>query len=408
MPDFAMPSDEDLAAERRAEAIARARAADPTSALRDELGLEQQPVGEAALADAARADEAGDAAADAAGEQGAPPLLPPDMGTRIHSRRADRPARVPSVVRRRVLTIVRNPVVAFATGAAVVAAGFLAAPAITAWTERGTLAELQRIVGEYEDAINSGDVEAALALHEPDERLASMALIEAGVAPAELPNVACEVPEPRAGSNVAIARCTMSVANYGANGQPINVRLERTDGAWHFASGLEQPAFVAPALFELVSLDGVPMEGLLDDEHGQYWLLPGGYETETRTTDLIALTHDGGLIVGDSGGYLNVSAQPADAVVADAEAAALDYAQGCVVDEESAAVCGIVPPPDGRELTASNSGFVGSQDELTISLPVRIGGTGEVVAPNVEVLVRFDETWTSYELEVTGVTELYG
>ncbi|MFM2475547.1 hypothetical protein, partial [Burkholderia cenocepacia] len=131
MPDFAMPSEEDLAAERGAEAIARARAADPASAL-------------------ARAE----AAHERREERSAATLPPPDPATRIPERRADRPVREPSAVRRRALAIVRNPVVAFASGAVLVAAGFLTAPAITAWTERGTLAELQRIVDAYEDAIN--------------------------------------------------------------------------------------------------------------------------------------------------------------------------------------------------------------------------------------------------------------
>ncbi len=406
MPDFAMPSEEDLAAERRAEAIAHARAADPASALRDRLGLEQEPIDETALADAGRLEQHdGD---DEPIAQAAPILPPPDAATRIHSRRADRPVRVPSAVRRRALAIVRNPVVAFATGAAVVAAGFLAAPAITAWTERGTLAELERVVEEYEAAINAGDVEAVLALHRPDEQTASMALLDAGVAPTTLPLVSCESPEPGREVDVATARCTMSVETYGSSGQPLPVRLERTDGAWRVVSGLEQPAYIAPMLFEVVSLAGVPMAGLLDDDLGQYWLLPGGYESETRTTDLIALTDYGGLLVGDSGGFLNVSAQAADVVVAEVEAAALDYAESCVVDAESAAACGIVPPPAGRELTATISGMGGAQDELTLTMPVRIGGSGEIAAPNVEVLVRFDETWSSYELEVTGVTEMYG
>lgn len=385
MPDFAMPSDEDLAAERRAEAIARARAADPASAL-------------------ARAE----AAHERREERSAATLPPPDPATRIPERRADRPVREPSAVRRRALAIVRNPVVAFASGAVLVAAGFLTAPAITAWTERGTLAELQRIVDAYEDAINTGDVEAALALHRPDESIASMALLEAGVAPTTLPNVSCEVPEPSRTTDVAMARCSLAVANYGTSGQPLQVRIERVDGAWSIASGLEQPAYVDPILFEVQSIAGVPMEGLLDPDGVQYWLLPGAYDTESRTSDLIALTDYGGLVVGDSGGFLNTYAQPSDAVVADVEAAALAYAEACVVDEASASSCGIVPPPAGRDLTATLMQEGWPQDDLTLVVPVRIGGTGEIASPIVEVLVRFDASWSSYELEVTGVTEMYG
>ncbi|SDH74315.1 nuclear transport factor 2 family protein [Agrococcus jejuensis] len=404
MPDFTMPSDEDLAAERRAEAISRARAADPTSGLRDALGLEQEPLDEAVLADAAGADEAD----DASGEQGAAALPPPDPSTRIHSRRADRPVRVPSAVRRRVLTIVRNPIVAFATGASVVAAGFLAAPAITAWTERGTMAELERVVDDYVAALNQGDAEAAVAAFRPDEGMGSLALIEAGVAPTSPPTVACGAPTLDRAGDVATARCSLEVMGYGSGGMVTPLRIERVDGSWRLGSSLLQRSYVAPALFELVSVSGVPMAGLLDPDEEAYWLLPGGYDTETRTSDLIDLTDYGGLVVADGGGYLNVMPQVSEAVMDDVEAAALAFAEGCVVDEDAATRCGIVPPPEGRGLSASFSQPGYPHDALTFGIPVRIAGSGEAAAPNVEVLVHFDETWTSYELEVTGVTEMYG
>lgn len=411
MPDFAMPSDEELAAERRAEAVARARAADPTSALRERLGLEQEPVDETALA---FGDPDADAEAGTDAEAGgarvvAPALPPPDPAARIHSRRADRPARVPSAARRRVLAIVRNPVVAFAAGAVLVASGFLAAPALTTWTERGTLAELERVLDDYVAAVNEGDVEAALGLHQPDDGAGSTALLDAGVAPSSLPSVVCDAPRPgRSEPDSATAQCSMSVEGFGTTGATMSVRLERVDGSWRLAAGLEQQAFVTPALFELVSIAGVPMAGVLEPDEDGYWLLPGGYEIETRTSDLVELTDYGGLLVADGGGYLNVYAQVSDAVRADVEATALAYAQGCVVDEATAAACGIAQPPDGRELTASSAQDGYAQDGTTFGIPVRIAGTATVAAPNVEVLVHFDESWTTYELEVTGVTTMYG
>ncbi|QCR18495.1 hypothetical protein [Agrococcus sp. SGAir0287] len=405
MPDFAMPSDEELAAERRAEAIARARAADPTSALRDELGLEPEPVDEGAVARAASA-EAGAADATPAGA-----LAPPDPATRIDGRPGRRGLRLDAArraVRRRALAVARNPVVAFAAGAALVAAGFLAAPALTAWTERGSQAELERIVEEYAAAVSEGDLEAVLAFHRPEDGTTSTALLDAGVMPTAPANVTCDVPEPRPGRDVAIARCTLGVAGYGGMAPGAQLRLERIDGAWQVTAGLEQPAWIAESMFEVVAISGVPMADVLDRRVLQYWALPGGYEVETRTSELIELADLGGLVVADGGGGLSVYAEPGDVIVAAAEAAALEFAQACVVDAAAAAACGIVVPPDGRTLSTTLSQQSWGQDATTIGMGVRVSGTGAPAAPVVEVLVRFADDWETYELEVTGVTETYG
>jgi len=393
MPDFAMPSDDELAAERRAEAIARARAADPTSASRAHPG----PVAAPLAVGPGREDV-----------QGVPMPPAPDPATRIDPSLRDPVAPIPRILQRRLLTIARNPVVAFAAGAAIVAAGFLSAPALTEWTERGSQAELERIVDEYAAAVSEGDVDAALALHRPEAAMGSMALLDAGIAPTTPPSVSCDAPDAGGSSDVVVARCSLSVVGFASSGGGAQLRLQRIDGGWQVVGGLEQRAWIAETLFDVVAIAGVPVADALDPEEQQYWLLPGGYDVEMRTSELIELTDLGGLVVADGGGYLSVIARVGDAVVAEVEAAALAFAQACVVDAATAATCGMTVPPPGRALTANLAQDGYPQDATTFAIPVRISGTGAPAAPNVEVLVRFSEDREDFDLEVTGVTEMYG
>lgn len=372
MPDFAMPSSEEI--ERtRAQADDDAREA----AAREALARQ----GDSAVDDAS-VDDAGEV----------------PFGVAASPR--DRP--VPQRRGGRFLTLARNPVIAFAAGALLVATGFLAVPQFTAIAERGSAAQMRDVFDAYVDAVNDGDVEAALALHVPDEDRGSLELLEAGVAPTSPATVVCDEPEVRGEGDSATASCDATVAGFGGPDMSSQVRLELVDGDWRIVLGLEGRAYMGAWLFAITTIAGESVE-VQDDQ--DYWLLPGSYDVETTTSAAVVVEDFGGLVVAGSTGYLQMYAGPSELVLDEAEATVVDYVEACLVDDETAQSCGLERGDGPVELTAfAESGF--QQTPYTIAVPET--RTGAFRSPTIEVIVEFSEDWMTYELDVTGSTNEFG
>ncbi|GAA2173710.1 hypothetical protein GCM10009846_16740 [Agrococcus versicolor] len=366
MPDFAMPSDEELARDR-ARRAAEERAAVPSA----------RPV---------------------------PP--PPDPATRIPSTPEARGTRPEAPARDRARTLARNPIVAFVAGAAVVSVGFVGVPALAEWSERGSVAELQRVLDAYVDAVEDGDVAAALAMHRPDDGAGSLALMGAGVGASMPPAVDCDRAEPNGDGDLAVVTCDVNVEDFGSMGTRPQIRLALVDGAWRIASGLEMRADLRGWMLEIVAIEGTELEGLVSSED-RAWLLPGSYDVDTGTSEHLEVEDDGAFVVADGFGYLTAVVQPGEEVVAAMEAAALALVEACAADASTDVACDALPADRaGPFAAAAEPSWYPSADRTMIQ-PVRIDGLGSPAGTVVEVEVAFSEDWDVYEATAIGIGQGY-
>lgn len=354
MPDFAMPSEEDLA-RQRAQAEDDAREASARAALVDERG-------------AAQTED------------------PPSLA----SAQARAPGAGASPARRRILAIVRNPVVTFVAGAALVAAAFVAVPAIQRQTEEGSLAELDRVVAEYVAAIEAGDFAAATRMASPDGDYADASLLDTAV-PSALPSFSCE--EPSVGADVATVSCSVSVPTFGG-GSTLRMRLVR-DGGWRFETGLAiaSPLFVTLADVQTIGAAPVPED--IDLVEDPMWLYPGLYDLELDTSPRLEVVGSELAVVGDGFIWFG-GVGPGPAMLEELTTAATDYVVACAAT--SAEGCpDVVPLAPGERFETLTDGFpsYGADRELVLGVLVRrIGGAPDQWG--VDVRVQFSEDLDSY------------
>lgn len=362
MPDFAMPSDEELAAERRAAEAAAAAA----------MVREDAPAG--------------------------PSVDPPpfDAGSL-----ATEPARGEARPRRslgaRASSLARAPMVAFATGGVLVAALVLVPAAVAESAAQRSSAAAHEVLDAYVEAVRSGDVEAATAAWMPTGTQASIELLEAGAAPDELPEVECA--EPIVGDRRATASCEVSVtsAGYASNGRSTIV-LEREDGTWRVTAGIAEIASLVAPGTAVRTVGGASAAGVGDLQ----WLLPGGYDLEWSASRLFEGEDLGNLVVMQGGGWLQVDAQLSPEARADAEATALAFVDACLVDAVTAQSCSLELPSDREPLAASaETGYGWSEHGYLAS--VRIAGLDDADAPIVEVEVLLAPDGASWQMVVRSV-----
>ncbi len=353
MPDFAMPSEEELA-RQRAQAEDDAREASARAAL---------------------VDERGEATAD----------VPPTL--------ASAPVRAPSAVaspaRRRILAIVRNPVVTFVAGAALVAAAFVAVPAIQRQAEEGSLAELDRVVADYVSAIESGDLETASRMAPPDAAYAEDSLLDAVRTAA--PAFTCA--DPNVDGDVATVSCGVSVPTFGA-GAPIRMRLVR-DGGWRIETGLAVASPLFVTLARVDAIGGAALPDGVDLLEDPIWLYPGVYDLEVTTSPRLDVEGTELAVLGD--GFLWFGgASPDPAMLDEMRTAALDYVTACA--ETAAAGCPEVAPlGPGERFEALGDGYTTSSGSLEVVLGVlvrRVGGAPDQWG--IDVRAVFEEDLQSY------------
>ncbi|MFC7431306.1 MULTISPECIES: hypothetical protein [unclassified Agrococcus] len=370
MPDFALPTDDEVAAERRA--AERALAADPTTAMRARLGLDAP--------DAAR-----DAATGARRGRRTPRRLARGGVPRRRTPRLDS-------ARRRIAQATRHPLVAFAAGAALVAGVLVAGPALASPVAAGSTQQLQRLVDDYVAAVQEGDVAGAMALHEPDGDAASRSLLDAGVAPTTPPVVVCAPAEiSERDRDVASARCDVAVQGVALADEMQQLRLERVEGSWRIDVGLAERVSLWTWLLDVVTVGGTPVDGSMLDE--PCWLLPGGYAVETVAPELVQVEGSGVLAVGGGGGgWLDAWPQASEALLDEVAAFGEAWLEACLAGEEAGARCdALVPPASAADVSAVPSGEVLPSDDDSLVVVLVVEGTGSPLRPRVEVEVRFSD-----------------
>lgn len=352
MPDFAMPSDDELA-RQRAQADDDAREAAARAALADLL---PRPTTDAAdAADVARPAEA-----------------------------EPRPAR------RRILALARNPIATFVAGAALVAAAFVAVPAIQRQTDAGSLADLERVVDTYVTAIEGGDLEAATRMATPDAGYADVALLDAAE-PSAPPVLECD--EPSIDGDVATVSCAASVPSFGG-GAPIRMRLVR-DGGWRIETGLAVASPLFVTLADVQSIGGVPTPEGLDLLEDPLWLYPGEYELAVTTSPRLVANGTELAVLGD--GFLWFGGVgPGPEMIDELTTAAVDYVAACA--ETAAAGCpDVAPLAPGERFEALTDGYSSSTGDREVLLGVlvrRVGGAPDQWG--IDVRAVFDDDLQSY------------
>lgn len=353
MPDFAMPSEDDL--ERQ-----RAQADDDER----EAAARASPVAER---EARIADPAGDAA----------PALTATAGPE-------------SPARRRILALVRNPIATFVAGAALVAAVFVAVPAIQRQSEQGSLAELDRVVDAYVSAIEAGDLEAASRMAPPDPAYADASLVDVARTTGA-PGFECG--EPSVGDDVATVSCTVAIPTFGS-GSTMRMRLVRDDG-WRIETGLAvaSPLFVGLADVETIGGASAPDE--LDLFRDPIWLYPGAYDLEVTTSPRLVAGDTALGVLGD--GFLWFGGvTPGPEMLDEMTAAALDYVTAC--SATAAVGCPAVAPlGPGERFEPLTDGYSTSSGALEVVLGVvvrRIGGPPDQWT--IDVRAVFDDDLQSY------------
>ncbi|MFC7431307.1 MULTISPECIES: hypothetical protein [unclassified Agrococcus] len=372
MPDFAMPSDDELAAERRAaEDAARAAASATPSAAREDA---DETGGVGARAPAA----GGDASLPAATARRSP-----------RSRRA--------AARARASALVRTPTVAFAAGGVLAAALALVPAAVAESAAERSSVEAHEVLAAYVEAVRSGDVEAARAAWMPTGSQASLELLEAGATPDEPPVVECD--DPLVGERRATASCEIAVMSVEhASSGSSTIVLERADDGWRVVAGLAEMAVVTMPGAVVREIGGAAA----DDVDAQQWLMPGGYDVDWAPSTLFEGGDLGGLVVTRGGGWLQVDAQLAPEARAEAEATALAFVEACLVDAATAASCTLEQPEGRGAVTATAEAGYGWSDRGYV-VPVRIEGLGDADAPIVEVEVLLADDGATWEMVVRSV-----
>lgn len=369
MPDFSPPTDDELAAERQAAERARALAADPTAASRAQLGLEPSDT------------------------------APESPGARTPSARVRRHARIRPALdrldapRRRLRRLARHPLVAFAAGAGLVGSVLVGGPALlSTGAAAGSAQQLQLVVDDYVDALASGDVAAALALHEPDGDAASLALLAAGVAPTTPPTIACTTPTvSERDPDVASARCDVAVPGHSVLGESQQLRLERVGGSWRIVAGLAERVSLWTWLIDVASVGGTAVDGA--DLEAPSWLLPGAYAVGTVAPELVEVEGSGTLAVGGgTGGWLDAWPQPSQALLDEVAAFGTAWALDCLAGEGTGAACdALLPATSQAEVSATPSGEVMPSEDGSLIVALLVEGTGSPLRPRVEVEVRFSD-----------------
>ncbi|MFC7431305.1 MULTISPECIES: hypothetical protein [unclassified Agrococcus] len=354
MPDFSMPSDDEVQ-RRRARADDEAREADARAAMRD------------ADADAAVA----------------------------HGAARDAPADDPAARRGpagRILAIARDPVAAFVAGAALVAAAFVVVPAVQREAEAGSLAQLERVVAEYVGAIESGDLAAATALARPDPGYAEIALLGAAD-PSSSPTIDCA--EPRVDDDRATVTCSVALPTFGSSA-PMRIELAR-EGAWRIDVGL---AVASPLLVSLADVEAVGGAPLPDVELGvdPVWLYPGQYALDLVLPAQLG-TSSTELAVRADGAYWIGGVTIDDALRAEIREAGVAYVEGC------ATAGGVGCPPveplgEGQRWEALDDGFISftRDDSVGVGLDVRRVGGAPFDRVRLRVDVVYDDDLDDYEL----------
>ncbi|SDH74350.1 hypothetical protein [Agrococcus jejuensis] len=353
MPDFAMPSEDDVARQRaQAEDDAREAAA------RAALGVER--------------GQAGSDVPFAPASEPAPQSAPASPG------------------RRRILTLVRNPVVTFVAGAALVAAAFVAVPAIQRQSEAGSLAELDRVVAEYVGAIEAGDLETASRMAPPDPAYADTSLVDVATTTGA---PAFECAEPSVGDDVATVSCTVAIPTFGS-GSTMRMRLVR-DGGWRVETGLAVASPLFVGLADVETIGGALVPDGFDLFRDPIWLYPGAYDLDITTSPRLE-TGDSALGVLADGFLWFGGVSPGPEMLDEMTIAAVDYVAAC--SETAAAGCPTVAPlGPGERFEPLTDGYSSSSGslELVVGIVVRrIGGAPDQWG--IDVRAVFDEDLQSY------------
>lgn len=373
MPDFTMPSDAEVAAERRAAEVEPSAASQARPRDRDAHRADTHAPG---------ADAGGDAIVADAPSSARPAVRRPDA------------------LRGRLLAVVRRPIVAFAAGAALVAVAALSLPALTTFAERGSIAQLRQAVDAYVDAIEAGDAEALLALEPVDDERDSVALLEAGIEPTSPVEVDCSDPEPRANRETTFVDCTVIAPGsmMAPTGEAARIRLDRVDGAWRIATGLLGTAPIADGgipyapILEVVAISGIPLTGIDLPDDAALLLLPGMYDIELDVPDGFEVEDYGGLVMTPAGGSVQAAAVADESLRAQAQSVAVEFVDACLVDEASALACGLSYAVEDGELDASTDGFGYATATSTYVMQVSVHGAGTPLPLAVDVaLVLADD-----------------
>lgn len=350
MPDFSMPSDEEVA-RARALAADEEREAAARAALR---AAEPQPI---------------------ASEEGASSDAPTERGRS-----------------RRILTLARHPVATFVAGAALVAAAFVVVPAIQREVDAGSLVQLDRVVAEYVDAIESGDLAAATALARPDAAYADIGLLDAAE-PSASPGIDCA--EPRVDGDRATVTCSVALPATGAQA-PMRIELAR-DGAWRIDVGL---AVASPLLVSLVGVDAVGGAPLPDVELGvdPVWLYPGQYALDLVVPAQLEASSTT-LLVSAAGSYWIGGVVVDDVLRGEIRDAAIAYVEDCA--RVGGVGCpGVAPLGEGQRWEALDDGYITftREEAIGIGVDVRRAGGGPVDRVRLRVDVAYDADLAEYEL----------
>jgi hypothetical protein len=351
MPDFAMPSEAEVARER-------AHAGDEAREAAARARMVEEPA-----------------------RRGASEAAGPSVAAVVDGRRG------------RLRALARNPVATFVAGAALVAAAFAIVPAIERQVEAGSVAELDRVVAEYVEAVAVGDFAAATRMAPVDDAYADAILLDEAT-PSSVAGIACD--EPDVGDARATVSCAIEVPGIGGGSSPIRMQLVR-DGSWRIETGL---AVASPLFVQLARVDaigGVEVPSDVDAADDPLWLYPGSYDLALTTAVRLESTGSELGVIGE--GFLWLGGlQPSADLRGELTAAAVDYVATCA--ETAAAGCPEVAPPAADELfevVESSATTYQMGLELVLAVTVRrVGG-----APDrwpIDVVAAFEEDLQSFEV----------
>jgi len=292
---------------------------------------------------------------------------------------------------RGILALARNPVAAFVAGGVLVAAAFAIAPAIERQVQAGSMAELDAVIAEYVDAVRIGDFATATRLVPIDDEYADAAVLDAA-APSSPAGIACD--EPEVGDARATVSCEIEVQGIGSSAPPIRMQLVR-DGSWRIETGL---AVASPLFVQLARVDaigGVDVPDGLDAADDPLWLYPGSYELELTAAARLESSPSQLGVIGE--GFLWLGGlRPSSDLRGELTAAAVDYVAAC--GETGAEGCPEVTPlaaGEVFEVVESSATTYQFGLELVLAVTVRRAGGAPDRWP-IDVAAAYDEDLQSF------------
>ncbi|WP_430592115.1 hypothetical protein [Humidisolicoccus flavus] len=312
-----------------------------------------------------------------------------DLGADSMSRREARVLR-----RRRAIKRFTVPTVTFFAGVLVTLLALVAVPAIQSVAQRGSEAELQRVVAEYIGALNNGDFAAASNMVEFDVQAADDSVVAAGVVPDYFEGLICN--EPVIKQTKAVLDCTFGIS---VGGLPAQVLFQSEGGSWEISQGLARPVSFTQAIVPVDSIDGVPIPDEVVEGQRQIWMYPGTYYYEGKIPPGFQSSPGSQPVLSVFDGYGQVwdSVEPTPEVIEETRAAAIAYIEACSLGVGDGCP-NMAPPVEGETFMIYDNQMTStSNSDGRFSFTYWVGRTGYPQALyKSNVLVSFDENYDYY------------